>query len=246
MRLLLRVVRRPVCLLGLLAACGAPQERTVPPLTVAREPAAVESLRGHASVFAAMSNEEKAGQLFVSWIRADADDKERARIASFVKDVGLGGVILSIGSVEQAASVVEQMQANAKTPLLVAGDFEAGVAFRLTGATQMGNQMLVGASGLERLSRAMGRVTGEEARALGAPWVLAPVLDVNSNPNNPIINVRSFGEDQEFVARMGAAFVEGVERDASALACGKHFPGHGDTDLDSHFALPRIAHDRAR
>jgi beta-glucosidase-like glycosyl hydrolase/CubicO group peptidase (beta-lactamase class C family) len=83
-------------------------------------------------------------------------------------------------------------------------------------------------------------VTGEEARALGAPWVLAPVLDVNSNPKNPIINVRSFGEDAAFVARMGRAFAQGVEVDAGALACGKHFPGHGDVDTDSHLDLPTV------
>lgn len=238
MRFLPRLSVSFVCSFVVVTACGAPKDRTAPPLVVTTEPT---KSGGRADAwFAAMSNEQKAGQLFVSWIRADADGKERARIAGFVKDVGLGGVILSLGSVEQAVSVVEQMQANAKTPLLIAGDFEAGVAFRLTGATQMGNQMLVGATGLERLSRAMGRVTGEEARAIGAPWVLAPVLDVNSNPNNPIINVRSFGEDPEFVARMGAAFVEGVERDAFALACGKHFPGHGDVDTDSHLDLPMV------
>ncbi len=216
-------------------------ERLSPPVAADAGSATIPALPKDArTVLAAMSNEEKAGQLFVSWIRADADAKERARIASIVREVGLGGVILSIGSVEQAASVVEQMQASAKTPLLVAGDFEAGVAFRLSGATQMGNQMLVGATGLERLARAMGRVTGEEARALGAPWVLAPVLDVNSNPKNPIINVRSFGEAPAFVARMGAAFVAGVEVDAHALACGKHFPGHGDVDTDSHLDLPTV------
>lgn len=187
-----------------------------------------------------LSLEQRAGQLFVSWIRADADAKERARIAAFVHDVGLGGVILSLGTVDQAVSVVEQMQGAANVPLLVAGDFEGGVAFRLQGATQMGNQMLVGATGLTRLARAMGEVTGREAAAIGAPWVLAPVLDVNCNPSNPIINVRSFGEDAATVARFGAAFVAGVQDGGKAFACGKHFPGHGDVDSDSHLDLPTV------
>lgn len=188
---------------------------------------------------AAMSDEQKAGQLFVSWIRADAPKEEQQRISAFVEEVGLGGVILSLGSVQQAAALVDDLQRRAAVPLLIAGDFEGGVAFRLLGATQMGNQMLVGASGLSRLAQAMGEVTGREAWALGAPWVLAPVLDVNSNPNNPIINVRSFGESPSLVARLGAAFARGV-RSQGAMPCGKHFPGHGDVDSDSHLEMPTV------
>ncbi|MGE3350994.1 MAG: glycoside hydrolase family 3 N-terminal domain-containing protein [Planctomycetota bacterium] len=188
---------------------------------------------------AAMDRAQKAGQLFVSWIRADADADERRRIAGLVRDVGLGGVILSLGDAAQAARVVDELQAAAAVPLLCAGDFEGGVAFRFDGATDMGNQMLVGASRLSRLAQAMGEVTGREARALGVPWVLAPVLDVNSNPQNPIINVRSFGEDPELVARLGSAFAQGV-RSAGAMPCGKHFPGHGDVNTDSHLDLPTV------
>ncbi|MBK8101316.1 MAG: serine hydrolase [Planctomycetes bacterium] len=200
-----------------------------------------------AELLATLSLEQKAGQLFMCWSLASetpTTDKGKALLTA-VADVGLGGVILSLGSVEQAAALVPQLQAAAKVPLLLAGDFEGGVAFRLTGATEMGNQMLVGAGRRAALARAMGEVTGREAKALGFHWVFAPVLDVNNNPLNPIINVRSFGEDPELVARLGAAFAAGV-RSSGLLACGKHFPGHGNVDSDSHLALPTVPGDGER
>jgi beta-glucosidase-like glycosyl hydrolase/CubicO group peptidase (beta-lactamase class C family) len=140
---------------------------------------------------------------------------------------------------------VPQLQAAARIPLLVASDFEGGVWHRLTGATELGNQMLVGATGSADLAEAMGRITAQEAKALGVHWVFAPVLDVNSNPDNPIINVRSFGEDPQLVAALGCAFARGVRREG-LLPCGKHFPGHGDVDSDSHLALPTVPGDAAR
>ncbi len=193
-----------------------------------------------------LSTAEKAGQLFVSWIRADdGRPAEQARLEGLVRDVGLGGVILSIGGVGEAAALVTRLQGAAKVPLLCAGDFEGGVAFRFHGAAELGNQMLVGATRQTRLARAMGEITGREAKALGVPWVFAPVLDVNTNADNPIINVRSFGEDPQLVARLGAAFAAGV-RAAGAMPCGKHFPGHGDVSSDSHLALPTVPGDVAR
>ena len=142
-------------------------------------------------------------------------------------------------------------------PLLVAADLETGAGFRMRGAVQMPGTidlggatdfpslMAVGATGNEEFAYEMGRITAVEARALGVHVPFAPVLDVNNNPENPIINVRSFGEDPQQVAEMGIAFVRGVQ-DNGAIATGKHFPGHGDTDVDSHVGLPVILHDRAR
>ena len=130
-------------------------------------------------------------------------------------------------------------------PLLVAADFEGGVAFRLGGGTALGLPMLWGAAGSTRLATAAGRVTADESTALGVQWIYAPVLDVNSNPANPIINVRSFGESPELVGRLGTAFALGCQTHG-ALATGKHFPGHGDVDTDSHLALPTVPGDRAR
>ncbi|MBL8756179.1 MAG: serine hydrolase [Planctomycetes bacterium] len=202
-----------------------------------------------AELLAGLSVQEKAGQLFMAWSLSRTDGKDGAsnhdKLLTQVRDAGLGGVILSLGTVDDAAALVPKLQAAAKVPLLLAGDFEGGVWFRLQGATELGNQMLVGATGSAALAEAMGRVTGEEAKALGFHWVFAPVLDVNSNPQNPIINVRSFGEDPQLVARLGSAFARGV-RSAGLLACGKHFPGHGDVDSDSHLALATVPGDGAR
>ena len=198
-------------------------------------------------LLATLSLREKVGQLFMSWIlSASAGQAEqRATMQRYIRDVGLGGVILSLGSVQEAAELVTELQASTKVPLLLASDFEGGVAARLSGACAMGNQMLVGATGLPRLARAMGEITGDEATAIGIPWVFAPVLDINSNPQNPIINVRSFGADPASVALFGCAFAQGV-RSRGAVPCGKHFPGHGDVQSDSHLALPTVAGNGAR
>lgn len=209
------------------------------------------------ALLAKLSLEQKAGQLFMSWSLSRSESKRaegaegqpsknnHEQMLAWVREAELGGVILSLGSVDDAARLVPQLQAAAKVPLLLGGDFEGGVWFRLQGATELGNQMLVGATGSSELAEAMGRVTGEEARALGFHWVFAPVLDVNSNPANPIINVRSFGEDPELVARLGSALVRGV-RSTGLLACGKHFPGHGDVSSDSHIGLAMVPGDAAR
>ncbi len=202
-----------------------------------------------ADLLASLSVEQKAGQLFMAWSLSRSEGKAGAtnhdKLLAAVRDAGLGGVILSLGTVEEAATLVPRLQAVAKVPLLLAGDFEGGVWFRLQGATELGNQMLVGATGSTALAEAMGRVTGEEAKALGFHWVFAPVLDVNSNPLNPIINVRSFGEDPQLVAHLGCAFARGV-RSVGLIPCGKHFPGHGDVDSDSHLALPTVPGDGAK
>ena len=189
--------------------------------------------------------EQKAGQLFVSWSLSRPSGDNHAQLLRWVEEVGLGGVILSLGDVGDAAALIPKLQAKAAVPLLLASDFEGGVWFRLQGATELGNQMLVGATGDARLAEGMGRVTGEEAKALGFHWVFAPVLDVNSNPDNPIINVRSFGEDPAQVSRLGTAFARGV-RSAGLISCGKHFPGHGDVASDSHLELPTVPGDAAR
>ena len=198
-----------------------------------------------AATLAKLTLEEKAGQLFVCWTLSRPDGDNHEQMMQWVEEVGLGGVILSLGTVADAATLIPKLQAKAKVPLLLASDFEGGVWWRLKGATELGNQMLVGASESEMLAEAMGRVTGKEAKALGFHWVFAPVLDVNSNPDNPIINVRSFGEDPALVGKFGSAFARGV-RESGLLSCGKHFPGHGDVDSDSHLALPTVPGDRER
>ncbi len=204
--------------------------------------------------------EEKAGQLLMPWVLGDfapEGSEGHERIFSFIEDMKIGGLIMSVGTPFGVAAKLNALQAQSALPLLVAADLETGAGFRMRGAVQMPGTidlggatdfpslMAVGATGNEEFAYEMGRITAVEARALGVHVPFAPVLDVNNNPENPIINVRSFGEDPQQVAEMGIAFVRGVQ-DNGAIATGKHFPGHGDTDVDSHVGLPVILHDRAR
>jgi beta-N-acetylhexosaminidase len=159
---------------------------------------------------------------------------------------GYGTVIL--GQPMAAASLINRLQQLATVPLLNSADFETGVGFRISGATTFPRQMAMGAirAGDDvRLVREEARIAGLEARALGVHVNFAPVADVNNNPRNPVINTRSYGEDPSRVAALVAAYVDGA-RDGGVIATIKHFPGHGDTDVDSHLGLPVITFDRAR
>lgn len=210
--------------------------------------------------FAQLTLREKVGQLIMPWVLGDyapEGSPSHERVLEFVHNQGIGGVIMSVGTPLEVAAKLNDLQGHAKIPLLVGADLETGAGFRLRGAmympgsidlggaTQFPSLMAVGAAGDERLAYEMGRITAIEARAVGIHIPFAPVLDVNNNPANPIINVRSFGESPTDVSRMGIAFIHGVQENG-AIATGKHFPGHGDTDIDSHLALPVILHDRAR
>ncbi|KPL04668.1 MAG: hypothetical protein AMK75_00980 [Planctomycetes bacterium SM23_65] len=160
----------------------------------------------------------------------------------------LGGII-SRGprpaNVQTAVEFTNDLQHRSPLPLLFLEDFEFGVGYLIRGATEFSSAMGLGATGEAQCAYEAGRITALEARALGYHVPIVPVLDVNVNPANPIINVRSFGEDPEKVAEFGVAFARGIE-EAGCMACGKHFPGHGDTDVDSHRQLPAVPHDRAR
>lgn len=235
------------------------EEPVIPGDTLTREtPLVFDSWAD--SVLSTLTLEEKAGQLLMPWVLGDfapEGSASRERILEMVRDMDVGGVIVSVGSPTEVAAKLNQAQRDAKVPLLVAADLERGAGFRfrgvaylpgpifLGGATEFPSLMALGATGDESLAEAMGRVTGLEARAVGVHVPFAPVLDVNNNPDNPIINVRSFGEDPEAVARLGAAFVRGVQ-EAGGIATGKHFPGHGDTKTDSHLDLPVINVSRER
>jgi len=212
------------------------------------------------SVLASLSLEEKAGQLLMPWMLGDfapEGSESHQRVVELVEEQGVGGVIVSVGSPTEVAAKLNALQKRARLPLLVSADLERGAGFRLRGAvhlpgaivlggaTEFPSLMALGATEDPELAYEMGRVTGREARAVGIHVPFAPVLDVNNNPDNPIINVRSLGEDPALVARLGRAFVRGVQSEG-ALATGKHFPGHGDTETDSHLALPVIRVSRER
>jgi beta-N-acetylhexosaminidase len=174
-----------------------------------------------------------------------------------VKENKVGGFILvnwSNGRVIQKAepyalgAFINRMQRMAKIPLMVSGDFERGASMRVAGTTVFPHAMAFGATGDPAFTRYEGEVTAREARALGIQWVYYPVADVNNNPDNPIINIRSFGENPEAVAAHVKAFIEGAHADKKnfVLATAKHFPGHGDTAVDTHLNLATISADRDR
>ena len=185
---------------------------------------------------------EKIGQLFVVAARGGAlnDDVRR-----YVRDLRAGGVIWFQSTTRETARVNAELQSLAKTPLLVSADLEAGPGMRFTDATFWPPAMAVAAAGDPELAFEQGRATASEALAIGVQHILAPVADVNVDPANPVINIRSYGEDAHEVARYVAAFVRGVQSEG-ALATAKHFPGHGDTHVDSHRALPVLAVGRER
>jgi beta-glucosidase-like glycosyl hydrolase/CubicO group peptidase (beta-lactamase class C family) len=171
-----------------------------------------------------------------------------------VENDHVGGFILATrggpkgterSNVYATAALTNQLQRNSKIPLLICADFEHGTVMRVIEGTSFPEPMAVAATGRAEDAYTVGRISALEARAAGVHWIFAPVADVNSNPDNPIINIRSFGEDPKKVSAFVAAFVRGVEENG-ALSTAKHFPGHGDTGDDSHLDLAVIRVDRAR
>ena len=177
--------------------------------------------------------------------------REYRHFVRLVRDTHVGGLVLvnwSNGRTVQKAepyalaAFLNRMQRLARIPLIVTGDFERGASMRVDGTTVFPHAMAFGATGDPSLARYEGEITAREARALGVQWVFFPVADVNSNPDNPIINIRSFGENPEEVARFVTAFIEGTRADPKTrvLSTAKHFPGHGDTAVDTHMNLATI------
>ncbi|HET8622908.1 MAG TPA: glycoside hydrolase family 3 N-terminal domain-containing protein [Gemmatimonadales bacterium] len=190
----------------------------------------------------------KAAQLVMPWLAGTyaADDATvSSDVERWVDSLGVGGLIVSVGSPLDIAAKLNHLQTRSRLPLLVASDLEAGTAIRLVGGVAFPTNMGVAAGGRESDAYAMGRITALEARAVGIHLAFAPVADVNNNPGNPIINVRSFGEDPRTVARFVSAAVRGME-EHGLLATAKHFPGHGDTEIDSHLSLHAVPADWQR
>ena len=195
-----------------------------------------------------MSLEEKIGQLISVGVNAtflNQDSDAYRTLKHHIEDNKVGGIILFRGSVYESVILVNRMQELAKYPLLVSADLEAGAGMRFEDTVNFPWNMAVGATGNPEYARRQGEITAREARALGVQQIFAPVVDVNNNAANPVINVRSYGEDPTEVARFAAAFTEGAQK-AGAIATAKHFPGHGDTAVDSHRGLPEINVNRAR
>lgn len=209
------------------------------------------------SVFLTLTPRARAAQLIHVWLLGDYEshsDSAFAQTAGWVRTEGIGGILMSVGSPIEVAVKLNTLQAMARVPLLVGCDVEPSIGrlegglfipsmLKGGGATLLPTNMAIGATGDTSLAYQAGLVTGREARAIGIHLAYAPVADVNNNAANPVINVRSFGEDPATVAALAAAFARGVQ-DGGALATVKHFPGHGDTETDSHNALPlvRLSH----
>lgn len=186
-----------------------------------------------------MSLEERVGQLFMVSIASNQDQASKDKIKKLVQEQGIGGVIFLAGGPVQQAKLTNEYQSVSKVPLLIGSDAEWGMAMRLDSTYAFPWNMTLGAIQDNSLVEKVGHQIGKHAKRLGVHINFAPDLDVNNNPQNPIIGNRSFGEDPVNVAEKGIAFVKGMER-AGVLSCGKHFPGHGDTATDSHKALPII------
>lgn len=192
-----------------------------------------------------------SGHLFDHEIRYPAWEADRATLQHYIAELGVGGVILLGGSAAEVGLKTQELQTLAPVPLLIAADIEEGVGQRFSGATWFPPPMAMAEIAkrdlpqAEAYAEAMGSVTAEEALAIGLNWVLAPVADVNNNPDNPVINVRAFGDRPEIVAALTTAFVRGAQRQG-ALTTAKHFPGHGDTTVDSHLDLPILPQDWER
>src|SRR5271163_3370624 len=200
--------------------------------------------------------EEKIGQVFMIWCRASflnvenpeylqwRDDMQKYHVGSFAMTVHVDGPYLLRSEPYEAAELLNRLQSESKLPLLFAADFERGVSMRLMGTTVFPHAMAFGGDGKAEDAEAFGRITAEESRAIGIHWNFFPDADVNSNPANPIINTRSFGEDPKQVGDLVAAYIKGAH-EGGMMTTVKHFPGHGDTATDSHLGVASVNVDPA-
>ncbi len=204
-----------------------------------------------------MSTEEKVGQLFMVWARSEFlnvnspeyqqffERIERYHIGCFAVSIDEDGLFINKGQPYEAAMLLNRLQQRSKLPLLIGADFESGLSSLFNGTTVFPQAMAFGAAGNIEYAEEFGKITALEARAIGVHWNFFPVADVNSNPANPIINVRSFGENPEQVGEMVAAYIRGA-RSNGMLTTAKHFPGHGDTATDTHLDVGQVSGDRKR
>src|SRR5712691_9940932 len=249
----MRIPRGAFVLILWAAAFGAPAVKP-------KKPPPTPEQRAAQSMMKSMSLRDKVAQLIFGACYGDVPSSKSAEFRKYrhwVGDLHLGGMIVvnrvDHGLVRYAephamAVFLNQMQKLARTPLLVASDFERGASMRVNGATKFPYNMAFAAARDVEASRFEGQMTAREARALGVQWVLAPVADVNNNPDNPVINIRAYSENPEEVAGHVAAYIEGAHSDPKnrVLVTAKHFPGHGDTNINSHVGLARLEASRER
>jgi beta-N-acetylhexosaminidase len=238
------------------AACAKPPNSSPSPVTSGRVPASAWA----DSVLATLSPRDKAAQLVWPQVFGDftpTSSASWARVDELITTQHVGGFIMSIGSPIETAEKLNAMQRLSRLPLVIGADYEYGAGMRqrggyflpnniyLGGATVFPPQMGLGASRDTSLAYQQGRITAIEGRAMGVHIAFAPVLDVNNNAANPVIGVRSFSENPHLVADMGAALIHGLQ-DHGMIATGKHFPGHGDTEENSHLTVTTVHASRER
>ncbi len=191
------------------------------------------------SVFNSLDNDQKIAQLMVIRAHSNLGADHIAKVISEIKKYNVGSLCFFQGGPVRQANLTNYYQSIAKTPLLITIDGEWGLGMRLDSVTKFPYQLTLGAMNNEALVYEMGIAVGEQHKRMGVHVNFAPVVDINNNPNNPVIGYRSFGEDKYKVAKFGVAYMKGMQ-DAGIMACAKHFPGHGDVDVDSHLDLPVI------
>ena len=240
----------------LMATTSRTQKTPRAPAASSAKKLSPESDRWVAQTLKKMTLDEKIGQLFAVWcygsfLSAESleykdllRDVEEKHIGSFAIQTQGSPLGIERSQVYPTAVLVNTLQSHAKVPLLIAADFERGTSMRIDEGASFPHSMAVAATRRPEDAYTVGKITALEARAAGVPWIFAPDADVNSNPANPIINTRSYGEDPARVSEFVTAFVRGVEENGG-LATAKHFPGHGDTSTDSHLDLPTVTSDRA-
>jgi beta-N-acetylhexosaminidase len=237
--------------LALLAAALSTAAGVAPPRQAAGKPSGADeraAARWVEETLKGLTLRERVGQMLMTPTQTEFMNVSGERFAELKKQVtelALGGVIVRGGSPHEVAALTNELQRASRVPLLVAADYERGLRMQMKNGTPFTNNMGVAAAGDPRAAHAQGKITAEEARAVGVNWLFGPVADINNNPDNPVISVRSFGEDPARVAEFVSAAVRGV-REGGALSTAKHFPGHGDTAVDSHIGLATIRADRAR
>jgi beta-N-acetylhexosaminidase len=255
-------------MVGLVACASVRAQSPTPPALHAQSPTPpADAQRWVETTFKSLTLDQMVGQVLMprfASLYTSTDSDAYDQLASLVHNAHVGGVIgfggeelvppvllnstygsIILGQPFALASMLNRLQAIAPIPLLTAADFEWGVGMRIAGATKFPRAMAFGAAGDESLATEAGRVTAVEGRALGVHIDLAPVVDVNNNPRNPVINIRSFGEDPARAGALATAFARGLQS-GGMLATLKHFPGHGDTAVDSHLGLPVVGYERAR
>src|SRR4030095_12561294 len=191
------------------------------------------------SVFNSLNKEQRVAQLIVIRAHSNLGPDHVAQVTDLIQKYDVGALCFFQGGPVRQANLTNFYQSISKTPLLITIDAEWGLGMRLDSVSKFPYQLTLGAHNDTMLIYEMGRAIGEQCRRIGVQVNYAPVVDINNNPNNPVIGYRSFGEDKNKVTQFGLAYMKGMQR-AGVMACAKHFPGHGDVDVDSHLDLPVI------